>query len=269
MGSTGRSVLYCRMPPHNATGPPYSPQARSTPPPPTHEWPLLVVPGTARARAQVLAGLAEGRGTSELGPRASRRRLGRRGVEGSAHSWGRGRPECPATGLALLKGSPTTSPRVGLALPLPVGQVGSRIALSLALGFTGAGGRPKPGPGPIPFFLLSLFKTAGHRPQIPRTKQAPRATYADDLDARLRAFFFRFHKQDPGWRAFSTCRSQVRNGAPNPPEESLLLPACSASSPPPPNPTEKIHSSGKGGGGERGGVGGENKEHSLTQNTSA
>lgn len=250
-------------------GLPTPPKPAPPPPPPTHEWPLLVVPGTARARAQVLAGLAEGRGTSELGPRASRRRLGRRGVEGSAHSWGRGRPECPATGLALLKGSPTTSPRVGLALPLPVGQVGSRIALSLALGFTGAGGRPKPGPGPIPFFLLSLFKTAGHRPQIPRTKQAPRATYADDLDARLRAFFFRFHKQDPGWRAFSTCRSQVRNGAPNPPEESLLLPACSASSPPPPNPTEKIHSSGKGGGGERGGVGGENKEHSLTQNTSA
>lgn len=201
LGSTGRSILYCRMPPHNATGPPNSHQTRShkTSPPPhptPPEWPLLVVPGTARARSQVLPGLAEGRGTSELGPRASRRRLGRRGVEGSAHSWGRGRPECPAY-------RPGSSQRVSNNLsPSGAGTAPS----------CGSGGEPnspvtgtwlhrrwgpaQTRPRPQSLSTLPFQNCRRHRPQIPRTKQAPRATYADDLDARLCALFFRFHKQD-------------------------------------------------------------------------
>ncbi|XP_057351945.1 uncharacterized protein LOC130681981 [Manis pentadactyla] len=171
-----------------------------TKPPPPHptppEWPLLVVPGTARARSQVLPGLAEGRGTSELGPRASRRRLGRRGVEGSAHSWGRGRPECPAY-------RPGSSQRVSNNLsPSGAGTAPS----------CGSGGEPnspvtgtwlhrrwgpaQTRPRPQSLSTLPFQNCRRHRPQIPRTKQAPRATYADDLDARLCALFFRFHKQD-------------------------------------------------------------------------
>lgn len=95
LGSTGRSVLYCRMPPHNATGPPYSPQARSTPPTPHTRVAPLSSPRNSKSTCPSPRWPSGGPGYKRAGPKSEQEKTGKKRCGGLRSQLGAGTAGMP------------------------------------------------------------------------------------------------------------------------------------------------------------------------------